>query len=63
MLEGASGSAPDRVSGGGAHPRGMPAVRGRSSSKYLHMSTPNIEVVADGDPSEVLQLGGRVCDH
>jgi hypothetical protein len=50
-LEGASGRAPGKVTGGGAHPSGMPAVRGRSSGGRLHTSTPNIKVVVGGDPA------------
>jgi hypothetical protein len=37
---------------------GVPAVRGRSSGEQLHTSTPDVEVVAGGDPGEVLRLGG-----
>jgi hypothetical protein len=57
-LEGASGRAPGKVAGGGAHPSGVPTVRGRSSGKRLRTSMPDIEVVASSDPSEVLRLGG-----
>jgi hypothetical protein len=57
-LEGASGRAPDEVSGGGAHPSGMPIARGWSSGGRLHTLTPDVEVVAGGDPGEVLRLGG-----
>jgi hypothetical protein len=51
-LEGASGWA-----GGGAHPSGVPTARGRSSGERLHTSMPDAEVVAGGDPDEVLRLG------
>jgi hypothetical protein len=57
-LEGASGRALDMVSGEGAHPSGVPAVRGRSSGGRLHTSTPDVEVVVGSDPGEVLRLGG-----
>jgi hypothetical protein len=57
-LEGASGRAPDKVSGGGAYPSGVPVVRRRSSGGRLHTSTPDVEVVAGRDPGEVLRLGG-----
>jgi hypothetical protein len=50
-LEGASGRAPGKVTGGGAHPSGVPTVRGRSSGGRLHTSTPNVKVVVDGDPA------------
>jgi hypothetical protein len=56
-LEEASRRAPDMVSGGGAHPSGMPVVRGRSSGWRLRMSTPDVEGVAGSDPGEVLRLG------
>jgi hypothetical protein len=46
------------VSGRGAHPSGVPAVRGWSSGGRLHTSMPDVEVVAGGDPGEVLRLGG-----
>jgi hypothetical protein len=42
----------------GAHSSGVPTVRGRSSGGRLHTSTPNVEVVANGDSVEVLRLGG-----
>jgi hypothetical protein len=57
-LEGASGRAPGKVLGGGAHPSGVPTVRGQSSGGWFRTSTLDVEVVADGDPSEVLRLGG-----
>jgi hypothetical protein len=57
-LEGALGHAPGMVTGGGAHPSGMPAARGQSSSGRLRTSTPDVEVVAGGDPGEVMRLGG-----
>jgi hypothetical protein len=57
-LEGASGHAPGRVSGGGAHPSGVPVATGRSLGGRSHTSTADVEVVAGGDPDEVLQLGG-----
>jgi hypothetical protein len=57
-LERASGHASGKVTGGGAHPSGMTVARGWSSGGQLRTSTPNVEVVADGDPSEVLWLGG-----
>jgi hypothetical protein len=56
-LEGASGRAPGKVSGGGAYPSGVPVVRRRSSGGRLHTSTPDVEVVAGRDPGEVLRLG------
>jgi hypothetical protein len=60
-LEGASGRAPGKVTGGGAHPSGVPVARGRSSGGRLRTSTPDVKVVANSDPGEVLWLGGRVC--
>jgi hypothetical protein len=48
---------PDKVSDGGAHLSGVPVARGRSSIGRLSTSTPDIEVMADGDPGEVLRLG------
>jgi hypothetical protein len=56
-LEGASRRTPDKVSGAGAHPSVLPVVRGQSSGGRLCMSTPDVEVVAGGDPVEVLWLG------
>jgi hypothetical protein len=56
-LEGASRNAPSKVSGGGAHPSVVPAAKGQSSGGRLHTSTPNVEVVASGNPGEVLWLG------
>jgi hypothetical protein len=50
--------APGKVTGGGAHPSGMPTVRERSSGRWLRTSMPNVEVVAGGDPDEVQRLGG-----
>jgi hypothetical protein len=58
QARGASGRVPGKVSGGGAHPSGMPAARGRSSGGRLHTSTSDVEVVAGGDSGEVLWLGG-----
>jgi hypothetical protein len=55
-LEGASWRAPGKVTGGGAHPSGVPAARGRSSGGRLDTSTPDVEAVAGGDP-----VMGRVC--
>jgi hypothetical protein len=56
-LEGASGWAPSKVSSGGAHPSGVSTARGRSSGERLHTLMPDVEVVAGGDPGEVLRLG------
>jgi hypothetical protein len=56
-LEGASGHAYGRVSGGGAHPSGVSVARGRSSGGLLHTSKPDVEVVAGGDPGEIPGLG------
>jgi hypothetical protein len=56
-LKGVSGRAPNKVSGGGAHPSGVSVVRGWSSGGRVHSSMPNVEVMAGGDPDEVLQLG------
>jgi hypothetical protein len=57
-LEGALGREPGKVSGGGAHPSSVLTVRGRSSGGRLHTSMPDVDVVADSNPGEVLQLGG-----
>jgi hypothetical protein len=57
-LEGVPGRAPSKVSDGGAHPSGVSAVRGRSSSGRLCSSMPDVKVVPGGDPGEVLWLRG-----